>query len=581
MDKPQRWDLPFDSKMSDSLVEWLLTIEPFSSIDESKFPKSLTLKEILKNDTKISDYKRGDIIVREGDYGNSAFFILEGTVRVVLQGDYSEKLEKIVFQKQETKKKSWLKSFLQIFTNSKISELRKSVKVNLFQDSEIATLRADEDGNQRIYLQDIPGVLDEDRTLEISSGEFFGEIAALGRTPRSATIYAATGTTKLLEIKWQGLRDIRKYTPSIREHIDKLYRDRSLETHLKESPIFGHLSDNDLSKVASATVFQSLGEFEWNASYKKLATQKTNSSNRLDNEPPIVQEGVVAEDLVMIRAGFARISERSGNGHRTKGYLGKGQVFGLKEIYYNWENKDDIPFQETLRAVGHTDVLIVPSYILEDIVFPGLPKSLIPKDLKSLNKVNFNSQEQVVKRDNDKTRIRTDILEYVVEKRYMNGQKTMMIDLQRCTRCDDCMQACSVSHGGNPRFVRQGEHTGSLMVANACMHCQDPVCMIGCPTGAIGRSTQEGQIIINDITCIGCQTCANSCPYENIKMVQVKDNAGAFILDEGNRPILKATKCDLCIEQLGGPACETACPHDALIRIDMSDRSKLAKWINR
>ena len=50
------------------------------------------------------------------------------------------------------------------------------------------------------------------------------------------------------------------------------------------------------------------------------------------------------------------------------------------------------------------------------------------------------------------------------------------------------------------------------MVANACMHCADPVCMIQCPTGAIHRNVYGGEVIINDATCVGCTACAKICP---------------------------------------------------------------------
>ena len=117
------------------------------------------------------------------------------------------------------------------------------------------------------------------------------------------------------------------------------------------------------------------------------------------------------------------------------------------------------------------------------------------------------------------------------------------------------------------------------MFTNACMHCLDPVCMIGCPTGAIGRDPQSGNVTINDMTCIGCATCANSCPYENIRMVEINDTKGRKILDqETNQPIVKATKCDFCIDQLGGPACQRACPHDALIRLDLTEPTEATNW---
>jgi Fe-S-cluster-containing hydrogenase component 2 len=37
----------------------------------------------------------------------------------------------------------------------------------------------------------------------------------------------------------------------------------------------------------------------------------------------------------------------------------------------------------------------------------------------------------------------------------------------------------------------------------------------------------------------------------------------------------------LCFDQPGGPACQRACPHDALQRFDMQDRPTLAGWLNR
>jgi Fe-S-cluster-containing hydrogenase component 2 len=103
--------------------------------------------------------------------------------------------------------------------------------------------------------------------------------------------------------------------------------------------------------------------------------------------------------------------------------------------------------------------------------------------------------------------------------------------------------------------------------------------MIGCPTGAIHREL-EGQVVINDNICIGCSTCANSCPYENIKMVQARNAEGEFSQDAMSlRQVVKASKCDLCVDQLDGPACQRACPHDALKRIDLFELSTLIKEV--
>ena len=100
--------------------------------------------------------------------------------------------------------------------------------------------------------------------------------------------------------------------------------------------------------------------------------------------------------------------------------------------------------------------------------------------------------------------------------------------------------------------------------------------MIGCPTGAIYRHEAQGEVVINQTTCVGCQTCANNCPYDNIRMVPVRDSEGRpWTVAETRQPILKATKCDLCVEQFRSPACELACPHDALKRLDLTDPQTL------
>jgi Fe-S-cluster-containing hydrogenase component 2 len=110
------------------------------------------------------------------------------------------------------------------------------------------------------------------------------------------------------------------------------------------------------------------------------------------------------------------------------------------------------------------------------------------------------------------------------------------------------------------------------------MHCVDPVCLIGCPTGAIHRVSHGGTVVINDDTCVGCGTCAGSCPYDNIVMVAIRGGAGEVLRDPADgEPILKATKCDLCSEQPTGPACVQACPHDALQRVDFRDLGALRK----
>ncbi len=104
--------------------------------------------------------------------------------------------------------------------------------------------------------------------------------------------------------------------------------------------------------------------------------------------------------------------------------------------------------------------------------------------------------------------------------------------------------------------------------------------MIGCPTGAIHRDHESGLVQINEATCIGCKSCAESCPYDNIRMLPTTDESGRIQLDQSSGlPILQASKCDLCSSSLGQPACQAACPHDALVRLEMSDLDQVSHFL--
>ena len=561
--RPDRWNEPFDASQSAADVERLLTLEPFRSMDPSRFPRLTPLEGLLRNDCRIVRCSDREIVIREGDYGHSAFLILQGEVEVAL-----ERLPPAALGRATNSQLSWWQSFLSAWRTSPFPEVR--------DDRGDLSIRRDEERGARVFLQDFPRLVGPDGRLTLTAGEMFGELAALSRTPRSATV-VAKGDCELLEIRWQGLRDLMRYAPALRAHIDRLYRQNGLRVHLRETPWLADLDEAALHAVAEATIFESYGEFEWS---RRLRDQRDlDPRDRIEREPLIAAEGDHPDGLILIRSGFARVSVRHDAGHRTLEYLGKGGVFGLEEAWKNHQRRDQLPWLRSLRALGYVDVLRIPTPIVELHLLPRLHGQLLLKFGGTASSPSSTPVSQSLASEQEERD--TDRIEFLVEERLLNATRALVIDLDRCTRCDDCVRACATTHGGNPRFTREGPIHDRILFAHACMHCQDPICMIGCPTGAIGRDAHSGVVTINDSTCIGCGTCAASCPYDNIRMVEIRDRAGNVILDERNEsPVLKATKCDFCHSSPAAPACQNACPHDALVRIDLTTPAALDAWLS-
>ena len=116
-------------------------------------------------------------------------------------------------------------------------------------------------------------------------------------------------------------------------------------------------------------------------------------------------------------------------------------------------------------------------------------------------------------------------LETFLDQGLMNAQNLLVLDLVKCTRCDECTKACADTHQGVTRLIREGLRFDKFLVASSCRSCLDPYCMIGCPVGSIRRKLTSEIVIEN--WCIGCGLCAENCPYGNINMVEQFDSKKA------------------------------------------------------
>ncbi len=561
--RPDRWDNPFGNDLSSTDVERILELPSFRDIDSAAFPSNLTLRDIIRNDARVLEFAPGEVILRRGDYGSSLFIVVTGSVRAIEGAIDAE----IVHGRSDRNTKArvgnpLLWALKTLCHKSGAPERRdlKTPKAKIGHGSSPTNGQAG-----RPALEDFESIIAQSPTIQLSAGEMFGESAALSRSPHTATVFADSNVL-LVELRWQGLRDIRHWDLGFHNRLDQIYRAQGLKAHLRQSPLFVDVDEETLEIIARQTLFESLGEVDWASGYKRVLTKDVNEV--IDSEPEIASQDGYVDGMFLIRMGFGRITERLDKGHRTVGFLSQNEVFGLEEIVDHWNGEGDLTYRNGLRAVGYVDVLRIPTALVEEHLLP----LLYPKRKKTRRRGNKDHSHAL-----DES-----MLNFLVNNRTINGTAVMAIDTDRCTGCDECVRACAAAHDNNPRFVRQGQEHANVMIASACMHCVDPLCLIGCPTAAIHRTTEGGLVVIDDAACIGCSICANSCPYDNIRMVEIRNGKGELVVDDATHaPILKATKCDLCIGQSGGPACQRACPHDALVRIDACDREGLAKWINR
>lgn len=130
-----------------------------------------------------------------------------------------------------------------------------------------------------------------------------------------------------------------------------------------------------------------------------------------------------------------------------------------------------------------------------------------------------------------------------------------------CIACHACEAACSeknnlpahiafrsvgyVEGGSFPDYTR-------MNISMACNHCDDPVCLKGCPTLAYTKYAEYGAVLQDPDICFGCGYCTWVCPYNAPQLDPV---------------VGQVSKCNMCVDRLEvglKPACVSACLAGAL-----------------
>ena len=148
----------------------------------------------------------------------------------------------------------------------------------------------------------------------------------------------------------------------------------------------------------------------------------------------------------------------------------------------------------------------------------------------------------------------------------LSDQKVLLYDPNLCTGCRSCEVACSFAKYSVCDYelshIRHSfHHRHASFETVYCLHCENPLCLEGCPSDAISKSEETGIVKIDYMKCIGCQLCNFLCPLSVPRF------------DE-NRKV--SVKCDLCD---GDPECVKHCSPQALRFIPRMEAENLLKEI--
>lgn len=411
-------------------------------------------------------------------------------------------------------------------------------------------------------------VVGQTTVATLQSGTMFGQMSLLAGVPRNASVKApASQSVQVLEVQRPALRLLRKLT-KFAEELDEDYRVHGRDALVEELKARFKLSA-ELTKEL-----------------KTISRFRTFSKNHV-----LTRAGAPVSRIYLIKGGWLQRSWQE-NGTEQTDLLGGGYCFGLDALSGN------VTWPCNLTLLGRTEVFEISVVKLRQYsergqaLFDALSDFAPPaiETRRTGLSLEVVARTQAAQRD-------------LIETGLVDATNLLVMDMDLCVRCGNCSLACHRTHGQS-RLVRRGVHITrlkkptlraeqSVLSPEVCMHCKDPECLTGCPTGAIER-LRGGQIDIKQASCIGCGDCATQCPYNAISMIprpkkEASNGAGLKLADLFRltpAPLppavetlddLVAVKCNLCNDRqsMNPPgslthkySCEENCPTGALARIN-------------
>ncbi len=398
-----------------------------------------------------------------------------------------------------------------------------------------------------------------------------GEMACLSGSPRTATV-TALEDGELLEIR-RNVLDRLMRLPNHREKFERAYRDRALDHVLPSIDLFKNLKPEVQKEII------------------KFIREKI-TFLRVRPGQTLFRQGDSADNMYLVRRGHVRIGVRRFEREARVMAFGPGAIIGeigllgfsSEDAMMSTEAADQA-IREALERCGGDLASAIPAgqrsatcSALGDLELAKMSRRDFLEIINRFPMIRERLVTDSLMRLRSNTR-GTPLLDEYIKQGLYEGQSILTLDLDLCTRCDECTKGCVQQHGthtnGVPvtRLLRDGLRFGNFVIATSCRSCTEAHCMVGCPVDAIHRGRHR-QIVIED-HCIGCGLCADNCPYGSIFIVENQNKISSVPDPEDPRKMVtvaqdRAVTCDLCDAEGSHskptPRCVAACPHEAASR---------------
>jgi CRP-like cAMP-binding protein/Fe-S-cluster-containing dehydrogenase component len=496
---------------------------------------SAAFLELALGSICIREYRKGEVLCKQGEYGSTAFYITSGDCEVFISpaGAAGE----------STKRSggSAISSLLSLFSPHKNrnggggggngSIAPESIAID-------ASVDLKRDATRGIWVN------------TLGAGDLVGEMACMNFQPRSATVVASSERVVVVEML-RNVLDLLRKNRAFREKVDRNYIQKALSGHLQKVELFRDVPP------------EFLREMEKHAQLLRLRAGHI-----------ICGEGDLADGFYIVRTGHVKASRRGAASEVVLKYFRRGDVFGeiatlgaLGRLDKSLRGADGRR-TATCTTLDEVELVRFDSDTCDNLLrlFPQVAEKLTRMAETRLSesqsgRVADGAAQTAAKLEGDPR------FAYFVEEGLYQSQNMLVLDLTRCTRCDECVRACADTHGGVPKMARDGIRFDKYLVTTSCRACSDPVCMVGCPVGSIRR--REGLEILIEDWCIGCGLCEKNCPFGSINMLELEKHLETQVGQERatrRAEMRRASVCDLSRE-FDEPACVHACPHDAAIRV--------------